>query len=807
MVDLTHYYSHPDKRITEHTDNVLKKVKSLTSLKITELAAIFHDVGKLNPNFQLKINQDFNEKMKIGYSNHAYLSALSFICYCEKNIDKLPKNSSGEIERDKIASVLTIIAHHHGNLPDLPNIFNEDEYSELLSFLGKNPCLPISEFIKNYIKHNYFSVPNKNKKPEELEFYRGDFLSQIINSEFIANPLDFFIETQFAFASVIAADKSDASGYETQEYIAEFCNKYNSNLDAYIKQFKLNSEINKIRNKVRKEANEKIKEELNKNNTRVFSLTAPTGSGKTIMLLTLAGEILNFQKNLRIIYALPFLSITEQVEDICRKIFKEQKEYVRRIDSKSENKDFEELQSELDGNPEAIGKILETQFAEDTFDYPFIITTFVRFFETLVSNKNVTLLKLPNFANTIFLIDEIQSLPPRLYGFFVALLDSFCKKFNSYAIISTATMPEFELPENNIHNLHEFFGNYTKPIELLSLKYFNEKVFNRYSIERLPDPVTICDIANMIKKEESSVLVILNTIQDTKDLFVQLKEKLKGIDSEIILLNTHFTLNDRKAKIKHSKNLLNDGRRFILISTQLIEAGVDIDFPIVYRDFCPIPNIVQSAGRCNRNNKINNGKMIVFDLQKDNKSRSNLIYQGKDSRFLNFAKENIKNRKLQESEIIDLQKSFFEDVQKNTLFGTHYINQSKNEEIDFIECIKDLAFEKIGKFQLIDEQKFGEEYRYYVCKTKKDESAFEKLKKLYSELQQINFKDFQNRKIKNIEIKNQLKNMADNIIQIRLKPNDSPPIAEEECFGLLKLSFEYYNEDTGIRLTSENQIL
>jgi len=93
-------------------------------------------------------------------------------------------------------------------------------------------------------------------------------------------------------------------------------------------------------------------------------------------------------------------------------------------------------------------------------------------------------------------------------------------------------------------------------------------------------------------------------------------------------------------------------------------------------------------------------------------------------------------------------------------------------------------------------------------KLKKNESAFEKLKKLYSELQQINFKDFQNRKIKNIEIKNQLKNMADNIIQIRrLKPNDSRPIAEEECFGLLKLSFEYYNEDTGIRLTSENQIL
>ena len=803
MVDLTEYYSHPNKLITEHTDNVVKKVISLTDLKIAELAAIFHDAGKLNPNFQLKINKNFNKKIKIGYSNHAYLSALSFICYCKVNQDKLLNDSGNMIERYKIASVLTVIAHHHGNLPNFPNIFNEEEYSELLSFLDKNPYLPISEFIENYIKHNHFSVTNK--KPEELEHYRGPFLYQITNSQSITNPLDFFIETQFAFASVIAADKSDASNYETQEYIAEFCNKYNSNLDAYIKQFELNSEINKIRNEIRKKANEKIKEELNKNNPRVFSLTAPTGSGKTIMLLSLAGEILNFQKNLRIIYALPFLSITEQVEEVCHKIFKEQKDYIRRIDSKSENKDFEKLQSELDGDPKAIQKILETQFAEDTFDYPFIITTFVRLFETLISNKNSTLLKLPNFANTIFLIDEIQSLPPRLYGFFVAFLDSFCKKFNSYAIISTATMPEFELPENNKHNLHEFFGDYTKPIELLSLKYFNEKVFNRYSIERLPYPVTTDDIANMIKKEQSSTLVILNTIQDTKDLFAQLK--LIGIDSEIILLNTHFTLSDRKKKIKHSKDLLNNGKRVILISTQLIEAGVDIDFPIVYRDFCPIPNIVQSAGRCNRNNQKNNGKVIIFDLQKDNKSRSKLIYQGKDSKFLDFAKENIKNQKLQECELIDLQKLFFKDIQKNTIFGTHYINQSKNEEIDFIQYIKDLAFKKIGKFRLIDEQKFGEEFHYFVCKTKNDELKFENLKKLQLELKQINFNDFQNRKIKNIEIKNQLKNMADNIIQVRLKPDDSPPIAEEECFGLSKLSYEYYNEETGIRLTTENQIL
>ncbi len=801
MVDLTKYYSHPGKQISEHISGVIKRVRSITNLNIAEVAAIFHDTGKLNPNFQKKLNPNFAEKNKSNeYSNHSYLSALSFVSYIKKNNTE---------DNEKWAPyIIAIIAHHHGDLPDFSNILNENELLDLKLFAKNNLDLPVQELIKNYIIYlKDFSITEEDVdhfcKFQQL-YYKYKYKPTD------STCIDFFLKTLFAFASLIVADKSDACNYITQKPVQQFNDIYNIKIDDYLKKFNNNSgialnniNINNIRTKMREEAIFKLEEEI-KNGLRVFSLTAPTGSGKTVMLLSLAGKILSVKKNLRIIYALPYLSITEQVEAVCRDVFNGAEDYVYRIDSKSENKDFEKLQSELDGDPEAIEKILETHFAEDTFDYPFIITTFVRLFETLVSNKNATLLKLPNFANTIFLIDEIQSLPPRLYGFFVALLDSFCKKFNSYAIISTATMPEFELPENNTHKLHEFFGNYTKPVELLSLKYFKEEVFNRYSIERLSDPVTTDDIANMIKKEQSSALVILNTIQDTKDLFAQ----LKGTDSEIILLNTHFTLNDRKTKIKHSKDLLNDGKRVILISTQLIEAGVDIDFPIVYRDFCPIPNIVQSAGRCNRNNKINNGKMIIFDLQKDNKSRSNLIYQGKDSRFLNFAKEKIKNCKLQECELIDLQKSFFKDIQENTLFGTHSIN---NEEIDFIQDIKDLAFEKIGKFRLINEEKFGEEYRYYVCKTKDDELEFEKLKKLYSELKQINFTNFQYRKIKNIAIKNQLKNMADNIVQIRLKRNDSPPIAEAECFGLLKLPFESYfesyNEDTGICLTSENQIL
>lgn len=793
MVDLGQYRSHPDKPLLEHIRSVVAGVSRRTSLYIAELAAIFHDIGKLNPNFQKKLDTS----QVSGYSNHAYLSAFSFLSYCAANQQSVLETINNE--REWLGSILAIVSHHHGDLPDFPLILNEDEYLRLLSFLDDMPDLPISQLLEEFIHHNKFSVLNHQFKNDFQSRIQGQFTRQI------TRPLDFFLETQFAFASLISADKSDASRYNgNSDRIHEFCSEYNNRLNAYLENFHPNSELNKIRSEMRIEAAGEISEQLSKGK-RVFALTAPTGSGKTMMLLSLAGEIVRHQGNLRIIYALPYLSITEQVDAICRKIFDGMDNHIARIDSKTENSRFEQLQAKLDEEPGKLKEIIDLQFASDTFDYPFIITTFVRLFETLVSNKNATLLKLPNFSNTIFLIDEIQSLPPRLYGFFVALLDASCTKFNSYAVVSTATMPNFTLPENNKHNLSEFFKEYASPPEMLSFEYFNKDVFNRYRIERLTAKIDIEELADKIKSETDSVLVILNTIQDTKDLFNTLLSR--PVNAEVILLNTHFTPNDRKTKIEEYSRLRNECIRVILVSTQLIEAGVDIDFPTVYRDLAPLSNIVQSAGRCNRNGKMpEKGRVVVFDLYKKEISRSSLIYKGTDSRFLKFAMENIPNS-LPEPELFKLQQSYFNDIQNKTLFGFHYGKQFIGGEIDFVQRIKEVAFEEIGRFKLIDESEFGEEYRYYIPQGS-DDTLFEGLEKLYGELKIIDFKDFEQRKLKFVQIENQLKKMAGNIVQVRLRQNDVKPTASsEECFGLYKLSRDNYDSKTGISLTVENQFL
>lgn len=150
-------------------------------------------------------------------------------------------------------------------------------------------------------------------------------------------------------------------------------------------------------------------------------------------------------------------------------------------------------------------------------------------------------------------------------------------------------------------------------------KYFADEVFNCYSIQRLvQDNFTIDDLATHILNQSESCLVILNTIQDTKDLFALFSHS----SDEYLLLNTHFHLEDRKAKIATCKAKLQNGERVVLISIQLIEAGVDIDFPVLYRDLCPLPNLIQSAGRCNRNKTKNKGKVYFFELKKDGKLRA-----------------------------------------------------------------------------------------------------------------------------------------------------------------------------------------
>jgi len=793
------YYSHPGKLLQDHLQGVATKTEKRTSLKSSKIAAIFHDLGKLNKNFQDKLQGKI-----VGYSSHSYLSAVAWLCFYHKN-KVLIKELIGDNPLEVFA-ITAMIARHHGNLPNFTDrIFNELPANGLKDFLKTDPYLPISDFLQDLLKHEPFDIPREENKIDKIIELR------LTEKNLSKDPLEFFLELQFSFACLIESDKRDASennNFNREKFNFYFKEQLSKRLIEKLNQFKEQRSLDLLRTQMRKDAIENIKIRLDKGE-RTFTLSAPTGSGKTIMLLSLAREIYARNSDLGIIYALPFLSITEQVESICRAIYYDNDNAIQRIDSKSSNERIDQLQKELDAEADLtkISKLLQESFSQATFDHPFVITTFVQLFETMVSNRNSTLLKLPNFANTIFLIDEIQALPPRLYIFFTALLQEFCNRFNSYAIISTATMPYLEIPYKKDlpvnENPKQLFKNYQKPEELLpDVSYYSKPEFNRYQIKLLEENyLQIEDLASHILKNESSCLVILNTIDDTKQLYnlLSLFADETSFEEEYQLLNTHFTISDRRKKLTFCKERLLEKKRIVLISTQLIEAGVDIDFPFLYRDLCPLPNLIQSAGRCNRNGLLPMGTVFLFQLIRENGLVSaSLIYRDEAKDFLSFCKRNIVDG-LMEVDLLGIQKRFFEYVQMNLKIGLHKQTSAERGEIDMVKCINSASLEELGKFQLIDEKYVGIEYRYYIPKV--EDNEFQTLLILVEEHKLC--KSFEKMKQWQLKIQAQLQKMSEHVVTFRIPQNSqkAAPLFSEECMGIRKLALsEDYSSKLGIKL-------
>lgn len=807
--DLTKIESHPGKPLKVHIKGVCEKSAKRTSSIIAKYAALFHDFGKINPNFQHKLQGIKSAE----YSQHSYISAFAFLNWYINNrteANHLLNLNGNDLTNLKL--ITAIILHHHGHLPNMDENISEQAFDAMLGFLKiHEDKLPISEYLQQEMKHEHvkfdmsikpwykLKIPNidlgKDGKEYEIKHWQKD-------------SLQYFLDAQFSFASLIEADKRDAGKLDLFNYeslIGDSISQISSSLHNQFSRFsqsKSISELNKIRTKIREEVVASIPSLL-ATGRRIFTLTAPTGAGKTFTLLDAAKTIQKEKGKMGIIFALPFLSITEQVEDI---ILNSLHIDVYPVNSKSFNERIEKAQKkyESEQSAEQLKALLVEDFVENSFDHPFIITTFVQLFETLLSNRNSALLKLPSFSNRIFLIDEVQALPPRLYIFFSAWLDAFCKMNNSYAILSTATMPNLAIPEkpewnNNkeyeLRNPKMLFKSYACPDDLLSPeKYFNEDVFNRYRINVIEDVQTIDSLKDKILADEKSILVILNTIQDTKDLFNELSDL-----ANVFLLNTHFTPEDRLKKIEQIKQLLRN-ERVVLISTQLIEAGVDIDFPVVFRDLCPLPSLIQSAGRCNRNKYIDFGEVFLFQLvNAHGKYSYELIYQNEAKIFLDFIKKEIKGT-IQEKELFDIQKRFFNSIAQDLIIG-----ELPEEKINLIEEVNKAQFEKVGKFQLINNKKFGKQYHFYVPKDEGD-LDFEKLITLRNAIFSDSYEEIRKSKI---DLNLQMKKMSNRVISVRIfDDRNLPPLYNQEpVCGLYKIGMESYDSIIGYKLNREDIFL
>ncbi len=308
-------------------------------------------------------------------------------------------------------------------------------------------------------------------------------------------------------------------------------------------------------------------------NPGLFSLTVPTGGGKTLSGMAFALDHAAKHGEDRIIYVIPYTSIIEQTATVLADIFG--------ADNVIEH------HSNLDPEKET----QRTRLASENWDAPVIVTTNVQFFESLFSARPGRCRKLHNVVNSVVILDEAQLLPPELLDPCVDAINQLTRHYGVSMVLATATqpaLPGLDQPQEIIADPAELYER-LKRIELL--------------LPPAPgDSVQWVDIAEKLRQHDQ-VLCVVNTRRDCHDLY-------KLMPEETIHLSALMCGEHRSDKIGEIKQKLKVGLPIRVISTQLVEAGVDIDFPVVYRALAGLDSIAQAGGRCNREGKLNaSGKL------------------------------------------------------------------------------------------------------------------------------------------------------------------------------------------------------
>lgn len=317
----------------------------------------------------------------------------------------------------------------------------------------------------------------------------------------------------------------------------------------------------------------------------LFQLTVPTGGGKTVSSLAFAMRHALEHGLQRIIYVIPYTSIIEQNADVFKSILDKNNVLEDHCNVTYENEEV----------------LKPSQLAAENYDKPVIVTTNVQFFESLFSSKTSKCRKLHNIAGSVIIFDEAQMLPVNYLKPCLRAITELVCNYHCTAVLCTATQP----------SLQPFFPDQLKPMELCPDVAGQYRFFKRTEIQNIGEQRE-ADLIELLKKE-SQVLCILNSRKRVQRVY----EALKGEGT--YHLSTLMYPEHRKRILKEIKERLSDGKICRLISTSLVEAGVDFDFQTVFRELAGIDSVIQAAGRCNREGRRRKEdcRTMVFKLENE----------------------------------------------------------------------------------------------------------------------------------------------------------------------------------------------
>jgi CRISPR-associated endonuclease/helicase Cas3 len=526
-----------------------------------KLAGLWHDLGKYRKRFQNYI------RLVSGFEADAHIKGEA---------GKAPHSTAGALlANDRFGlpgRVLAyLIAGHHAGLYDWNSERDSLEYrlnlpdsrNELDEALAANPpnqLLDSSDF-----KPDLKSVPGLGKG---FALWIRMLFSCLVDADFLdteryMNPERYALRNQ----------------WPTLKELAPMFDRHMATLSAEAKP----TEVNLLRADILGQCQTKARE-----TPGLFSLTVPTGGGKTLSSMAFALEHAALYDKKRIIYVIPYTSIIEQTADIFRGIFGDA--VIEHHSNAESEPDQESSQSRL---------------ACENWDAPIVVTTNVQFFESLFAAKTSRCRKLHNIVDSVVVLDEAQLLPPEFLQPILDVLNLLTAHYGVTVVLSTATQPALATREyfdasQNLHGLDSVREIVSDPDNLY-------RRLERVNVRLPTDWHTPTDwdaLARELSGYESA-LAIVNRRQDARELWQRMPEGTLHLSA--LMCGAH-----RSQVIASIKARLKAGIPTRVVSTQLVEAGVDVDFPVVYRALAGLDSIAQAAGRCNREGKLDKGQVVVF---------------------------------------------------------------------------------------------------------------------------------------------------------------------------------------------------
>lgn len=547
--------------LEEHLQKVAKKASECAAHFRVETPAfwigLWHDLGKANPAFQ-KYLKDADQGISSESVPHAFGgAALIYAMLWQQQ------------RSDSWKDLTLAIAGHHAGLHDVGVLAQRLE-----GYIAEHRTLlrELLSFAKQLPTPGVWQLPKLTAHEREL-FIRFTF-SALVDADYLDTESHF--SPEMSNARIVALDA------------CELWRRFEKNQRDLLQQAESRAGANVVLMTARKDIYDACLSAA-KAAPGFFRLTVPTGGGKTRSSLAFALQhiVANASKLRRVIVAIPYTSIIDQTVREYRRILGH--------DAVLEHHSQVPIPEDESQSEENV----RLRLASENWDASVIVTTNVQLFESLLSNRPGKVRKLHNIAGSVIILDEAQTLPVGVLAPALDVLKTLIEDYNVSVVLSSATQPAF-------HTISEMI-----PIDIVAKSQFEKHFVNLARVSyRRKGKVSFAELAAELRKpERSQIMMVLNARKDALRLVDELRETQDVYHLSTLLCGWH-----RKSILRLIRRRIKHGKPVRLISTQVVEAGVDIDFPEVWRAMGPLDRIVQAAGRCNREGRMaSKGRVVIFD--------------------------------------------------------------------------------------------------------------------------------------------------------------------------------------------------